>query len=134
MADDIGEVGSSGSQGAVPGPAASPEHLLETGIIRPCPGLTESETPGMRPSRLCFNKPSDGSHGPAAWEQWRTPFSEAQWEGLGRGAGACQGQGLVEYGASGAGSHQTVASTTGLVRCLFGESPPPKNGLTDFCG
>ena len=48
----------------------------------------------MRPSSLCSNKPSDGSQGSAAWEKWRTPSSEAQWKGLGRGTSVCQSQGL----------------------------------------
>lgn len=41
-----------------PGPAqlASPRNLLEMHVVRPCLRPTESETPGVGPSSLCFDK------------------------------------------------------------------------------
>lgn len=40
------------------GAAASPANFLETQFIRPYPRLIESESSGIGPSDLCFNKSS----------------------------------------------------------------------------
>ena len=68
--------------------------LVRSGNPQASPRPTESETQGAGLDGLCSNKPSDGSHGSAAWEKWRTPSSEAQWKGLGRETSVCRSQGL----------------------------------------
>lgn len=46
-----------GSQSVVPGPAPS-RNLLDRYILGPSPRSTESDTPGMGPSKLCVFRPS----------------------------------------------------------------------------
>lgn len=59
-----GIVSSNDASSVAPGPAtsASPGNVLEIQILGPQPGLSESESVGMGPSNLCFNKPPGDSH------------------------------------------------------------------------